>query len=110
MESNPYSAPKAAIAHPVSPSRRVLAAIAPATLSFLAIPLLVVALSLLMRVPFPSFLTASGFLATLALCSIVASLGSAWLQPEGWLRFVVSPVVTSGLLAGVVVMLVGLAR
>ena len=85
-------------------------AVAPVVFTFLAVPALVIFLSLTMRAAIPAFLWKAGFIATLAACSIAGGLVVSLAPPKGWLRYLVSTLVASGLLIAVVLLLKVVAR
>ena len=90
--------------------RNARMAVAPAVFSILAIPALVIVLNLTMRAAIPAFLWKPGFIATLAACSIAGGLVVSLVPPNGWLRYLVSTLVASGLLIGIILVLNVVAR
>ena len=110
MQSNPYSPPEATLTEPQGLMRNARMAVAPAVFSFLAVPALVIMLSLTMRAAIPAFLWKAGFIATLAACSIAGGLVVSLAPPNGWLRYLVSTLVAAGLLIGIIIVLSVVAR
>jgi hypothetical protein len=105
MQRNPYSPPEAPLSEPASILRNARKAVAPTLFSFLGFPAFVLLLSLTRRSAAPEFLWNTGFIATLAGCSIVGGIVVALAPPKGWLRYLVATLVAWGLLIGIIIVL-----